>query len=71
MQRLAAQSKLSSLLRVQKAMSAVACYWSGTPIAEVPFAVSVSVSPKNVSAHSILHGDKQLSQNPELACWYT
>ena len=41
----------------QKAMSAVTCYSSGLPpIAEVPFAMSVSVSPKNVSAHGVLQG---------------
>jgi hypothetical protein len=52
----------------QKAMSAVACYLSGVPpIAEVPFAVYVSVSPINVSAHGVLHGDKRLSQKPERA----
>jgi hypothetical protein len=52
----------------QKAMSAVACYSSGLPpIAEAPFAMYVSISPTNVSAHNVLDGDKQLSQNPELA----
>jgi hypothetical protein len=37
------------------------------PIAEVPLLVNVSVSAINVSAYSVLHGDKRLSQNPELA----
>jgi hypothetical protein len=49
-------------------MSAVARYLSGLPpIAEVRLAVYVSVSPRNVSEHGVLHGDKRLSQNPELA----